>query len=209
MNTRKFHAVFLALAIVLSIVGFTYAHWTDTIRIEGRVKMAHILVDIKSEKVLMSKDVERYSSVTYEVSPDKHTLAINSENLKPCWYIWVGLVIQNEGPLPGKVKSPNYVFENANGFDEHFEVTEYFYGPYPESTGFGSLEVWGKATIDDKLSSDGTVGFITNPTVTPFLLNPNEKAVIWIWMHVETSIPNDAQGETVTLYIEIVDDIAI
>jgi len=32
---------------------------------------------------------------------------------------------------------------------------------------------------------------------------------MWIWIHVHTDIPDDAQDKTVTLYINIVDDIAI
>jgi len=209
MTVNKFYALFMVLAITLSIAGFTYAHWADIVRIEGKVKMAHILVDIKSEKVLMSQDVEKYSSVTYEVSPDRHTLAIYSENLRPCWYVWVGLVMQNQGTLPGKVKSPEYIFEGPDGFEDYFETSEYFYGAYPEGTGFGQHEIWGKVKIDEQLLPGGNVDFETDDTPTPFILNPTEKAVIWIWIHVQTDIPNDAQGETVTLYINIVDDIAI
>jgi hypothetical protein len=208
MTINKSYAIFMTLTIILSIAGFTYAHWTGIIRINGRVKMAHILVDIKSRKVLLSKDVEKYSSVTCEILPDNHTLAIYSENLKPCWYIWVGLVMQNQGTLPGKIKPPNYIFEDSNGFEDYFETREYFYGSYPENTGFGNLEVWGKAKINEQLLKDGTVNFETDPTPTPFPINPTEKAVVWIWIHVQTDIPNDAQGQTVTLYINIVDDIA-
>jgi len=209
MRTNKISALFMILAITLSIIGITYSHWADTVRIEGKVKMAHILIDIKSEKVLMSKDVQKYSSVTYEVSPDKHTLSIYSENLKPCWYIWVGLVMQNQGTLPGKIKSLEYIFEDSDGFEDYFETAEYFYGPYPENTGFGTLEVWGKVKIDEQLKSDGSVTFTTPSTPTPFTLNPTEKAVIWIWIHVPEGITPDAQGETVTMYINIVDDPAI
>ena len=209
MKTTKISALFMTLAIVLSLVGFTYAHWADTIQIEGKMKMAHILIGIKSEKVLMSKDVQKYSSVTYEVSPDEHTLAIYSENLRPCWNIWVGLVMQNQGPLPGKMKPPEYSYDPSDTWGNYFETTEYFYGPYPENTGFGTLEVWGRAKIDEYLLPDGTVTFITPSVPTPFTLNPTEKAVIWIWIHCKLDLPDDAKGDTITLYINIVDDIAI
>jgi hypothetical protein len=208
MTTTKISALFMILAIILSIAGFTYAHWADTVRIEGQVKMAHILVNINSEKVLISKDVQKYSSVNHNVSADQHTLEIHSENLRPCWCIWVGLVIQNQGPLPGKIKPPEYIFEGPDGFEDYFETAEYFYGAYPEDTGFGNLEIWGKVKIDEQLLPDGTVTFTTDPTPTPFPINPTEKAVIWIWMHCKLDIPDDAQGQTVTLYINIVDDIA-
>ena len=209
MTKNKVHAIFMVLAITLSIAGFTYAHWADTIQIEGTVKTAHILVDIKSEKVLMSSEVENYSSVTYEVSPDRHTLEINSTNLKPCWYIWVGLVLQNQGNLPGKIKAPVYSYDPPDGWEDHFETAEYFYGPYPEETGFGNLEVWGKAKIDEQLLPDGNVTFKTTSIPTPFTLNPTEKAAMWIWIHCEADIPKDAEGDIIILYINIVDDIAI
>jgi hypothetical protein len=209
MKTTKISALFMTLAIVLSLVGFTYAHWADTIQIEGKMKMAHILIGIKSEKVLMSKDVQKYSSVTYEVSPDEHTLAIYSENLRPCWNIWVGLVMQNQGPLPGKMKPPEYSYDPSDTWGNYFETTEYFYGPYPENTGFGTLEVWSKVKIDEDLLPDGTATFTTPSVPTPFTLNPTEKAVIWIWIHCKLDLPDDAKGDTITLYINIVDDIAI
>jgi len=211
MNTTKLSAIFMTLAIVLSIAGFTYAHWSDTIRINGTVKMAHILIDIKSEKVLISRNVKKYysSSVCYEVSPDLHTLTIYSKNLGPCWWIWVGLVMQNQGTLPGKMKPPVYSFEPSDGWNDYFETKEYFYGPYPEETGFGTLEVWGKVEIDKQLKSDGSVTFTTPSTPTPFTLNPTEKAVTWIWIHVLPNVPPTAMGKTVTLYINIVDDVDI
>lgn len=209
MTTTKISALLMTTVVILSIAGFTYAHWADTIRINGTIEMAHILVNINSEKVLTSKDVEKYSSVTYEVSPDKHTLAIYSKNLKPCWYIWVGLVLQNQGTLPGKIKPPIYSFEDENGFEEYFETAEYFYGAYPENTGFGTLEVWGRVKIDEQLKPDGTVTFTTPSTPTPFTIDPTEKAVMWIWIHVKPSVPPTAMGKAVTLYINIVDDPAI
>jgi len=211
MNTKKFSAILMLLAITLSIAGFTYAHWTDTIRINGTIKMAHILIDIKSEKVLMSKCVKRYynSWVCYQVSPDLHTLAIYSKNLGPCWYIWVGLVMQNQGTLSGKIKAPAYSFDPPDGWGDYFETKEYFYGPYPEPTGFGTLEVWGRAEIDKQLKYDGTVTFTTPSTPTPFTLNPTEKAVMWIWIHCKATIPKAAMGQIITLYVNIIDDVDI
>ena len=211
MNATKISAIFLVIAITLSIAGFTYAHWTDTVRINGTVEMAHIRIDIKSAKVLMSKDVQRKydSAVWWEVTSDRHTLEIHSLNAGPCWYIWIGLVMQNQGPLPGKIKPPECAFEDANGLEGYFETAEYFWGPYSERTGFGKLEIWGRTKIDEHLLDDGTVSFTTPSTPTPFTLAPTEKAIIWVWIHVEPDVPTTAMGEAVTLYINIVDDIAI
>jgi hypothetical protein len=209
MNITKIYASLILLVTMLSVAGYTYAHWTDLVRINGSIEMAHILIDIKSEKALMSRDVQQYSSLTYEVSPDRHTLSVHSINIQPCWYIWVGLVLQNQGTLPGKVKPPEYTFEGPDGFEQYFETKEYFYGVYPENTGFGNLEEWGKVKIEDNLKSDGSVAFETTSIPTPFPLNPTEKAVVWIWIHCKLEVTNDAQGQTVILNINIVDDISI
>ena len=212
MKTNKLSALFMILAIILSIAGFTYGHWSDKIRIEGSIEMAHILVSIKSAKVLISPYVQKQyqSYAEWEISPDEHTLEINSTNLGPSWYIWVGLIMQNQGPLPGQIKSPQYIFEDEYGFKDYFETKEYIYGAYPENTGLGNLEVWGKVEIDEQLKPDGTVDFPTEvPKPTPLPLDPMEKAVVWIWIHVIPDVPPTAADKTVKLYIEIVDDIAI
>ena len=211
MKRNKLSALFMTLAIILSIAGFTYGHWSDKIRIEGSIEMAHILVGIKSAKVLMSSYVQKQyqSYVEWEISSDEHTLEINSTNLGPCWYIWIGIAMQNQGPLPGQIKPPQYIFEDTEGFEDYFENAEYFYGPYPENTGFGKLEVWGKVEIDEQLLPNGNVDFTTPDVPVPFTLEPMEKAVVWIWIHVIPDVPPTAADKTVKLYIEIVDDIAI
>lgn len=209
MNTTKIYAFFMVLAITLSIAGFTYAHWSDTMQITGSVEMAHIKMTIISYKNLTSKDIEKYSTITSELSADGHTLTITADALGPGWFIWIGLVTQNIGTLPAQVKALEYSFEDPNGLEEYFETNEYFYGPYPEETGFGDLEVWGNVKVGEDLLSDGTVTFIETSHPLPFPADPGEKVVTWIWIHVHTSIPDYAQDQTVTMYINIVDDLAL
>jgi len=209
MTITKISAFFMTLIVTLSIVGFAYAHWSDKVQIEGTVKMAHILMSIKSQKVLSSKEIERYSTITYEVSADEHTLTLTCTNLKPCWFVWIGLVTQNQGTLPVNVKPPKYSYEDPNGFQDHFETKEYFYGPYPEATGLGTLEVWRDVKVDNQLKSDGSVTFTTTPKTPPFVADPGEKVVIWIWVHCKADIPNNAQSKTIKIIITIVDDLAI
>ena len=192
--------------ILLSVCGFAYAHWSDTVQIDGTAKMAHIRMTIISYKNLTSTDHQKYSTITSELSPDGHMLTLTCDGLKPCWFIWIGLVLQNIGTLPANVKPPEYTFEDPNGFRDYFETKEYLYGPYPEETGFGKLEIWGKVKVPDLLRPDGTVAFETEPKEPPFTTEPTEKAVIWIWIRCKEDIPYDAQGKEITLYITIVDD---
>ena len=210
MTTTKTYAIVMSMAVILSIIGFAYSHWSDTIDITGSVKMAHIHMTIKSYKNLTSRDIQKYSNIWSELSADGHTLTITIDGLKPCWFVWIGLATQNQGTLPAQVKPLQYSYEDPYGLKQYFENKTYFYGPYPEETGFGDLEVWGHVKVDNQLKSDGTVDFPTEvPTHAPFIADPGEKVVIWVWIHVLPSTPEDAQGKTITIYITIVDDMAL
>jgi hypothetical protein len=211
VKMNRVSGLLLVLLVAVSLSGLTYAHWSDTVRIEGTAKMAHIRTTIISYKALTPKKVQEYATVNASLSEDGHLLTLSCSNLKPCWYIWVGLVLQNQGTLPANVKPPAYEFEGPDGFHDYFEVADYCYGPYPESQGFGNLELWGKVTVGEggSLLPDGTNTFTTLPQPGPFPTDPGEKAVIWIWIHCKATVPPDAQGLTGLLYIQIVDDMAI
>ena len=210
MSVNKVSALFMAFIIAMSLMGLAYAHWSDIIRIEGIVKMAHIKMTIISYKNLTSQEIEEYSTITSYLSDDGHVLTLNCKNLKPCWFIWIGLKMQNQGSLPVSVKSPEYSFDTY-GFQDYFEIEEYFYGPYPkeERPDNPIREVWDRIEVGEELLDNGTVTFTPHPNKSVIEADPDEKVVIWIWIHCKADISEDAQGKTVTLYIKIVDDIAI
>ena len=212
MKIKNNYGFFMIIMIVMSFTGLSYAHWSDTIKIEGKAKMAHIKIQIISYKNLTSKYVEKYSTIDSELSEDGHLLTLYCTNLKPCWHVWLGLVTQNQGSLSANIKLPIYEFEGPDGFEDYFETKEFFYGPYPEETGFGSLEVWGgvKVSEDGPLTPDGEAIFITpNNEIIPFPTDPWEKTVIWIWIHVKATVPVNIQGIEGTLNIRIVDDLVL
>ena len=65
-----------------------------------------------------------------------------------------------------------------------------------------------KVSDEGPLKPDGEVIFTTPKNTPPFKTEPGEKSVVWIWIHcIDT--PPDSNGETVILYIKIVDDMAI
>jgi len=206
---RKPIGLITCILILMSIVGFAYSHWSDTIYINGTVKMAHIGIQIKSYKNLTSRDIQKYSTITSELSADGRTLTITFDVVWPCWFVWVGLVTQNQGTLPAMMKPPVYGYEDPNGFKDYFETKDYFYGPYPESTGLGTLEVWNEVKVSKQLLANGDTTFKTAPEFPPFPVDPGEKVVLWIWMHCKETIPNNAMGKTVKIFITIVDDLAV
>jgi len=210
MRGARASALFVAFTVVLSLAGLGYAHWSDSVRIQGTAKMAHVEIEAISYKALTTWEIGRYSSIEAEISEDGHEVTLTCGNLRPGWLVWLGIVTQNTGSLTAYVKAPEYVFEGPDGFEDHFEAMECFYGPYPKATGFGKLEVWGKVRVGDDgpLKPDGTVTFATSETPPPFTTDPGEKAVVWIWIRCDEAIPLEAQGGTVTLIIRIVDDFA-
>jgi hypothetical protein len=199
----------MIVSVSLSLAGYSYSAWTDKVVIIGKVKMAHISITAISHKVLWSKCVGKYSTILYDLSEDGHTLWITANNLQECWYVWIGLVLQNQGSLPALVKETVLRIEGFPELVDIFETQYYFYGPYPESTGFGTLPTWGSVKIGDQLEPDGNVNFLETPTDPPFTADPGEKAVVWIWLHVGEEVPPEAQGKTIQLFIDIVDDMAI
>jgi len=201
--------ILMALTISLSVAGFAYAHWSDAVYVRGRVKMGYVEVEITSQKALTSKEVGRYSTISAYLSEDGHTLTLTCDNLRPSWFVWVGLVTQNTGTLPAKIKPPSYTFEGDGALRQCFENSTYLYGPYPRSTGFGGLEVWGKVEVGESLQPDGTVGFTTAPTATPFTTDPGDKCVVWICLRVKPEVPPEAMGETVEIAVHISDEIAV
>jgi len=211
MDKNRFSALFMVLVVILSIAGFTYAHWGKSVQIIGTVEMAHVRMTVISYKALTSQDIEKYSIVKSELSGDGHLLTLKCTNLRPCWFIWIGLKTQNRGSLPANVKPPEYSFEGPDGFEDYFETEEYFYGPYPEAEDHDNPihGVWRNAKVGRELLEDGTVAFTNTVNSPSFPVDPDEKVVAWIWIHCEEDATGELEGETVTLYIKIVDDIAI
>jgi len=210
MIPKKASIVFLILVVAISATGLTYALWSDTIEIRGTIQMAKFGIKIISHKALLSKCVERYSTLESQISPDGQFLNLEASNLRPSWYTWVGLKIQNDGNLPADIKLIEYIFE-PYVFNEYFSVEEYFYGPFPpnESPSNPINQVWKDVKIGEELDSDGDVHFPIPDVPTPVSTDSEEKVIVWIWIHCEEDVPEDLQGQVATLKIRIVDDLGI
>jgi len=61
---KKFAAIPLLIAIALSVFGFVYAHWSDTVQIEGKVEMGSLTLVFDPDEFLDYIDIE-------EVTGDK------------------------------------------------------------------------------------------------------------------------------------------
>ena len=80
MDTKKVMATFAVLMIALSVAGFVYAHWSDSVQIEGTVHMGELIVgilDIKdcwdNEPTLpVPKDVGKVKCTLEDPETSKH-----------------------------------------------------------------------------------------------------------------------------------------
>ncbi len=187
---------------MLTIVnGLTYSHWQDTTCIQGTVKMGHVNLVIDSEKVLVPRG-EGYDEnhpVTYYKTPGKRTLVVTCENVTSGWRIAIGLLMHNEGTLPLTVKSVSITLKNTDDIIEYFNITTYYYGPYPIGTNFNSLNVWDGIEINQI----PVEGYWEPPISIP--LNTCEHAISWTLIHFDTDNP-ETEGRTITITITPVDN---
>lgn len=138
----------ILILILLAITGFTYSRWIDTVNITGSVKMAHMKTKITSCKLLYpSKEFDDNNViVSDDLSPDKTTLLIISENLYSGWYVWVGIVISNEETqeLPVSI-TYTIINDNPTIWTTYFSHEEHFYGPYRTDL---PKNVWAKVNLE-------------------------------------------------------------
>lgn len=158
------------ILILFAITGFSYSHWSDTINIQGTVKMGHKELIIDSYKVLTPTGADY--DLSYYRTPDKLTLIITCENITNDWEIAVGLLIHNNGTLPLKLEETQItVFNNTEDVAMHFNITTWYYGPYPKGTNFNALGVWNGTEFEDIPPPDNVT--------TPISLEHCAHAISW------------------------------
>lgn len=114
MNKKLIALPILAI-IGLSIVGIVWAHWTDEIYINGKIKMANMTLAFTTQEPPIvyeepepkGKDVGNTSAYYTGRFQDTHTgkwgyeeLIINVTNAYPCYGVGVVFVVENIGLLP-------------------------------------------------------------------------------------------------------------
>jgi len=119
---KKLIALPIIIAIVLSMAGFAYAHWSDLININGRIEMGSCtLAFVELEPCVeyywkdgvrylgepMGKDVGKPHCELLEPITDPHTgksgfekVHILIENAYPCYEVHCTFVIRNIGNVP-------------------------------------------------------------------------------------------------------------
>lgn len=123
---KKIMALFAILMIALSILGFVYATWSDSIKITGTAEMGELIVgwlmpeleagdneeaEFPGEPLKWINDV----TVTFEgeetsVHHDPpqivyHTMKVTLTAAYPCLDAWVKVNLKNAGTIPAHIKS--------------------------------------------------------------------------------------------------------
>ena len=209
MNNAKVLTALLIPLLLISLGAYSYAHLTDSVVKKYKLHVKCFTVQIKSYKA-----VSRYDDdLIYKDPPDDvleamggtTTVSLSTHNAflptKPSgkgWWVWVGLLIQNQGSFPANVTTPDYDINATAGVGIYTE--EYFYGPYTQGD-FVSVDhtVWGGIRWKD-LEADGAPPGDVPP---PILLEPygdayKNKMVLWIYLELI-----DLDGPTYEFYVEI------
>jgi hypothetical protein len=126
---KKIMATFAIVLIALSMAGFAYAHWSDTVKIEGTVNMGELIVGILKDAYGLDKDYiktettnggpeekpttcdatitmsEEQTSVHHDPTVTVyHKMTAEINNAYPQWDLHLEFKIKNAGTIPAIVK---------------------------------------------------------------------------------------------------------
>jgi len=111
--------------------------------------------------------------IAHQLSTNKRTLHISSDEVEESERVWVGLKIKNISTQTVNVQAPTYEFV-PNSAKDDFEIDEYFYGPY--SSGYEiPHEVWPYWKVYSDPYYDNKA--------PPIPVNPGQHAIVWIKLH--------------------------
>lgn len=166
--------------LLVSMAAYSYAHFTDVVETRYKLHAKCLIVDIKSYKVLSEYDDEDITKIPSDdeltAMDGTSTISISTTKAFPGWWVWIGLLIQNQGSFTADVYAPTYEISDPSGVGVYTE--EYFYGPY---TGADFNEVWAKIRWQDLQDHGAPSGHVP---ARPVPLQPEEKMVVWIYLEL-------------------------
>lgn len=100
METKKIAATFAILMIALGLAGLAYAHWSETLYIEGTVETGNLDVEWSIDD-FGDNEVEKDVGIV-DVTIDGDTLYIMITNAYPCYAFNIVLDVHSVGSVPAK-----------------------------------------------------------------------------------------------------------
>ena len=211
MNNAKILIALLIPLLVISLGAYSYAHFTDTVQKKYKLHVKCFLVEIKSYKAVSRFD----DDLIYKYPPDDlleawggtTTVSLNTSKAFPGWWVWVGLLIQNQGSFAANVSTPIYETDVFPADALWVNTTEYFYGPYTEGD-FVSVDhtVWGGVRWKDLQAYGAPPGYRTD--APPLTLEPygdayKNKMVLWIYIQLLDEITEPPEYFNIQIEITV------
>jgi len=167
---KQILAVFTILIFALTITGYAYSHWKDTVYMQVTIKTGHRRLIIDSRKLLVptAQGFNETHPIYYHITSDNHSLIADCQNVTGNWTIKIGLLIKNSGTLPVNLKETEIGFNITD--TSQFNITTYYYGTFSPGTNF-NFPYWDGIKFDEVPPS----GNLT----PPLLLDPDYHAITW------------------------------
>ncbi|MDH5770750.1 MAG: hypothetical protein OEZ25_05640, partial [Candidatus Bathyarchaeota archaeon] len=100
MNTKILVVLMIPL-LLISMGAYSYAHFTDSVVKKYKLHVKCFMVEIKSYKAVSRFDDDLITKNppddVLEAMGGTTTISLSTNKAFPGWYVWVGLLIQNEG----------------------------------------------------------------------------------------------------------------
>ena len=188
----KVLALFNLILMLTIITGLSYSHWQDTVQIQATIKMAHRKLIIDSEKLLVPTSIgfNETHPIHYYVTTDNKSLIAECQNIDYNWTIAIGLLIKNNGTLPLMLKNIEIIFNITD--TSTFNVTTYYYGPFPPGTNF-NFPYW------DGIKFEEVPPIGDSPPPIP--LDPDDHAITWTTINY-----NGTKLPSITITVTPLDD---
>jgi hypothetical protein len=143
MDTKKIMAIFAILMIALGIAGFAYAHWTETLTLNGTVKTGSLCLEWSFTAVLPDSNLkdldgdgykdDPVAKLTYTITDTdkdgcKDELNVTLENAYPSLWVNGTIDIHNCGTIPVGIHGYNYAINDPKGIANGIELN-----PWPKA----------------------------------------------------------------------------
>jgi len=140
MTNPKLVTALLIPLLVISMAGFAYSHWTDSVKKNYYMHVGCTEAEIKTYKLLSpwSDDlIDKWPSDDELEAMHGTTMITFSTYIGPGWYVWIGFIIQNQGMFPARIDPPTYQVTDPDNIWGWFIREEYYYGQIIGGTTYG------------------------------------------------------------------------
>jgi hypothetical protein len=199
MDTKKLFATFAILIIALSIAGFAYAHWSETVTINGTINTGELCWEVTMVNCVDKpgeKDYHCYDGFqgncywqgdkdvgnTSIQKKDSHTIELNLTNVYPSYFTSASFYVHNCGTIP-------LIIDRVLIKNQTHTVAELRIVPAPVVR----LDLNGDGKDDIEILWGDNFGAQLHPC--------NTSPEISFWVHVLEGAP---QGATLSFTIEVV-----